>query len=109
MVGTTLFQIRILKVGTNMKKVILVVLLALALTLTLFGCGAVSDNTDSPATETTQEGTGGTAEGTETGGESTEGTETDGGGDTNDDSGTNPVNGRTPVTPIQDGGNINRS
>lgn len=99
MVGTTLFQIRILKVGTNMKKVILVVLLALALTLTLFGCGAVSDNTDSPATETTQEGTGGTAEGTET----------DGGGDTNDDSGTNPVNGRTPVTPIQDGGNINRS
>ena len=82
-----------------MRKVILVVLLALALTLALFGCGAVSDNTASPATETTQEGTGGTVEGTET----------DNGGDTSDDSSTDTVNGRTPVTPIQDGGNINRS
>ena len=83
-----------------MKRVILVMLLALTLTFAFAftGCG-ITDKTESPATEKAQTETGGTAEDPVTGGN---GSET--GNNAN-----GSVNGRTPVTPVVNGGNINQS
>ena len=77
-------------------------LLAFALTavFSFMGCDVNSENTDKPATETTQENTGGgTIDDSVTGGDEGSTDEEDKGNE----------NKRTPVTPIVNGGNINKS
>lgn len=74
-----------------MKRVILVILLALvcALVPTSFGCENTSGNTDNPVSENTQ-------------------TDTSGNTDGETDSGEKIILGK-PVTPISNGGNINKN
>ena len=88
-------------VGSDMKKAILVMLLALALALACVftGCGSTADNTDSPATATAQDDKDGVTEEPVTGGNGSE----------TENSASSKVNGRTPVTPVENGGNINKS
>ena len=82
--------------GIDIKKAVLVILLALVMAFTFTGCEKTAENTGSVANETAQTENVQAEEPVTGGGESE--------GDAN-----GKTKGRTPVTPVENGGNINKS
>ena len=107
--------------GIDIKKAVLVILLALVMAFTFTGCEKTAENTGSVANETAQTENVQAEEPVTGGGESeddanetaqTENVQAEepvtGGGESEGDA-NGKTKGRTPVTPVENGGNINKS